>query len=312
MTCSAPSNVSLFLAVRCRVVDGIYADATSWPVVEQALRDARESGAAQLDSPRLLLALTRDRAVRDAIGEGGASPEAVECTAAAWPSHPGPPTESPAIAPETWLVLHRAQSAAFAREHVAVETGHLLLGMLADPAADGARLLAGAGADLAPLAAAIERRLPGQPFDIASQRAQAARQARLSRAEIAALIEDLGEWHKALRSLRERRRAIAAGETPRVADEDVESVRRHAREHAAWIPLRNHHLHLALAAADAHAPAHDVGFTFVIARAAIDRACRKYDGPATEAEFLSALGDAIDAALERAFRQVVECRAGLR
>ena len=283
---------------------GIYLDAISWPPVAEAMRAARAHGASELDSPRLLLSLTHDEAVRDAIARCGVSSETIERAVAAWPPHAARPVDALTIAPETWLVLHRAQSAAFAREHVTVEAGHVLLGMLADPASAGARLLAGTGADLAIIAAEIDRRLPGRPFDVERHREEAERHPRLSSEAIERLLEDLGEWHKALRSLRERRRAIAAGETPRVADEEVEDVRRHAREHAAWIALRDHHLHLAVAAADAHVPEHDFGFTYTIARDAMFLTCRRYDGPSTEADFLQAVQRAIDTALQRTFCEV--------
>lgn len=288
---------------------GLYSVETSWPAVAGAIQAARDEGAAELDSPLLLLTLTRDHAVRDAIAAGGASPQAVEQTAIALPRRAAQPGEDLAIAPATWLVLHRSASAAFAREHVAVEPGHLLLGMLADPASDAARLLADAGADLASLAFEIDERLPGRPFDVAWHRNEAERRLSLSPDDIARLLGDLGEWHTALRSLRERRRAIAAGETPRVADEDVEGVRQHAREHAAWIPLTDHHLHVAIEAADAHAPGHDFGFTYLIALHALSRTCRRYDGPATQANFLRAVRRAIDTALERAFRDVARAAA---
>jgi len=273
------------------------------------MQAAHERGEPELDSARLLLSLTGDEAVRNAIERCGASLDAIAQAVAAWPPSTAPAGAELTIAPETWLVLHRAESAAFAREHVAVEPGHLLLGMLADPVSDGARLLVVARADPALLAAEIDRRLPVQPFDIDWHRDEAERHARLSSEAVEQLLEDLGEWHKALRSLRERRRAIAAGETPRVADDDVEAVRRHAREHASWIPLRDHHRHLAIAAADAHVPEHDFGFTYTIAHTAMFTTCRKYDGPSAETDFLRAVQHAIDTALERAFREVARAAA---
>lgn len=286
----------------------IHYGAQDSPAVESALQSARERRAAELEPPGLLLALTADPAVRDALRRCGVSTEAVERAVAAWPLRAAPPGPEVTIAPATRLVLHRAEQAAFVREHVAVEPGHMLLGMLEDPGCDGARLLAGAGADLAALAAEIDGRLPGQVLDVEWHRAEAARHPPLSAEAVQRLLEDLGEWHGAMRALRERRRAIAAGETPRVADEDVPAVNRHAREHAAWIPLTDHHRHLAIAAADAHAPEHPFGFTYLVALGALSMACRKYDGRAEPAAFLRIAQQKIDTALERTFREVARVK----
>ena len=286
----------------------IHYGAEDVPPVEAALQAARARGAAAVEPPELLLALTADPAVRAAIARCGVSAETIARAVAAWPPSPAQPGPDVVIAPATWLALHRAEQAAFVREHVAVEPGHLLLGMLEDPGCDGARLLFEAGADLAALAAEIDGRLPGQTLDVEWHRAEAARHPPLSAEAVQGLLEDLGEWHRAMRSLRERRRAIAAGEAPRVADEDVPAVNRHAREHAAWIPLTDHHRHLAIAAADAHAPEHPFGFTYLVALGALSMTCRKYDGPAEQAAFLRVAQQKIDTALERTFREVARVK----
>ena len=286
----------------------IHYGAQDTPAVQTALQAARERRAADLEPPRLLLAVTADRAVHEALAHCGIAAAAIEHAVAAWPPSAAQPGPEVVIAPATWLVLHRAEQAAFVREHVVVEPGHLLLGMLEDPGCDGARLLRDAGADLAALADEIDRRLPGQTLDAEWHRAEAERHPSLSAEAVQRLLEDLGEWHRAMRSLRERRRAIAAGETPRVADEDVAGVAQHAREHAAWVPLTDHHRHLAVAAADAHAPEHPFGFTYLVALGALSLTCRKYDGPVTQGEFLRAAQQGIDTALERAFGEVARVK----
>jgi hypothetical protein len=290
------------------IVHPIHYGAQDSPAVQTALQAARERGAAELEPPDLLLALMADPAVGAAIARCGVSTETIERAAAAWPRRTAKPGPDVVIAPATWLVLHRAEQAAFVREHVAIEPGHLLLGMLEDPGCGGARVLRDAGADLATLAAEIDRRLPGQTLDVAWHRAEAQRHPPLSGEAVQRLLEDLGEWHKAMRALRERRRAVAAGEAPRVADEDVAAVKHHAREHAAWVPLSDHHRHLAIAAADAHAPEHPFGFTYLVALGALTTACRKYDGPPQQADFLRTVRQRIDMALERTFREVARVR----
>jgi hypothetical protein len=289
-------------------VHAIHYGAKDAPAVRAALQAARERRAGDLEPPGLLLALTADPAVAEALAHCGPSAEAIERAVAAWPRSAARPDPDVVLAPATWLVLHRAEQAAFVREHVAVEPGHLLLGMLEDPGCAGARLLRDAGADPAALAAEIDRRLPGQTLDVAWHRAQAERHPPLSADAVQRLLEDLGEWHMAMRSLRERRRAIAAGETPRVADEDLPAVRQYAREHAAWVPLTDHHRHLAIAAADARAPEHPFGFTYLVALGALSVTCRKYDGPATQEDFLRAAQRGIETALERTFREVTRAR----
>jgi hypothetical protein len=286
----------------------IHYGAEDAPAVQIALQAARERRAADLQPPGLLLALVADPAVGEALAHGGVSAAAIEHAVAAWPPTTAQPGPEVVIAPATWLVLHHAEQAAFAREHVVIEPGHLLLGMLEDPGCDGARLLRDAGADLASLAAEIDRRLPGQTLDAEWHRAQADRHPPLSAEAVQRLLEDLGEWHRAMRSLRERRRAIAAGETPRMADEEVSGVAQHAREHAAWVPLIDHHRHLAVAAADAHAPEHPFGFTYLVALGALSVTCRKYDGPPTQGDFLHAAQHGIDTTLERAFREVARVK----
>ena len=286
----------------------IHYGAEDSPVVQTALQAARDRHAGQLEPPGLLLAMTADPAVEAALTRCGISAAAIEQAVAAWPPRTAQAGVEVSLAPATWLVLHRAEAAAFVREHVAVEPGHLLLGMLEDPGCDGAGLLRDAGADLAALAAEIDRRLPGQTLDIAWHRADAERHPPLSAEAVQRLLEDLREWHKAMRSLRERRRAIAAGETPRVADEDLPGLAQHAREHAAWVPLTDHHRHLAIAAADAHAPEHPFGFTYLVALGALSVTCRKYDGPAMQSDFLRAAQHGIETALERTFREVARVK----
>ena len=304
----APEETAAQRAYAVAIVHPIHYGAQDSPTVRGALQAARAGGAAELEPPALMLALTADPAVDESLARCGVSTEAIKRAVAAWPRSPAQPGADVAIAPGTWLVLHRAEQTAFVREHVVVEPGHLLLGMLEDPGCDGARLLCDAGADLTALAAEIDGRLPGQTLDVDWHRAEAERHPALSAEAVQRLLEDLGEWHKAMRSLRERRRAIAAGDTPRVADDEVPAVEQHAREHAAWVPLTDHHRHLAIAAADAHAPEHPFGFTYLVALGALSMGCRKYDGPAEQAAFLRTAQQKIDAALERTFRELARVK----
>lgn len=271
-------------------------------LLPRAMASASGSDCHEVRTSHLLAALISDEAVRMMLADRGVSPTAI----GAMLGVPIPRTVNPddhvAFGAEALSVLDEAERIASAGEHSRVEPGHVLLAIMRVPASDAARALTSLGGDLDLLAGDIARQLPTVRIDPDTYRTEAKQYSRLRDDEVERLLSELVEWQNALEVLR---RARQPDKPCNLEPSARNALRERALSHApAWMALRNHHLYLAVAAADGYtARGHDFGFVYRIASNALLHVCLKYDGEPTTAAFITTVTQTIATELERATKR---------
>lgn len=184
---------------------------------------------------------------------------------------------------ETRAIMDSALSEARAREHLYVESGHLLLAILLDPACAAYRILVEAGADPDRLVSRLVALLPAKALTEEAIRRDSKRWPRLTAKQVRDLAHQHAAGREANRVLglveREARGCLAPGEEAVTLSSgertQLERVREDTR--GAWLRLATHHAYLAWTAArHCAAQGHDLGYCYAHANRALSGACLTY------------------------------------
>lgn len=220
-------------------------------------QEAASVGRAELRPEHLLLGLLRDPLVVQAL-RASAGPELESLIRSVSDSREPTGNELRATA-ETNMILQSAFAIAAEAEWTQVQPGHILLAITRDPTCEANWHLVQLEVDLGCLEDCVvdllARERSAKAVDAAHLRKQIERYARLTSEEVRDLVEQVSVWRQSCR-LRREASPDEERELRRLADENSD----------AWLRLHQHHLYLALAAAEqCAARGHDLSYAYDLA-----------------------------------------------